>query len=200
MTSLPYRVQLAPRPLDSYRNVVSVQLFDGDECNRILAGLDPEGWRPAEVTDQAGYGARTDTAIRSAALQNLTHDHTWAVQRLIDALAEVNDDLFRFDLWGVPRSDEPSVLRYRADERGHFLPHIDAGRGMSTRKLTYSVQLSHPEAYTGGDLVVTDGGHAASKTQGTLVAFPSTLHHVVSPVISGERFVLVGWIHGPTVH
>ncbi|UDY33960.1 2OG-Fe(II) oxygenase [Dermatobacter hominis] len=194
----PYRFQVGPLATDTYRETVQSPLFDPDECRRIVATLRDDGWKVAEVTKERGYGSKTDAAIRSASTQMLPELDGWVVRRLVDELARINDETFRFDLWGMPISDAPSVIRYRANEGGHFSPHIDAGPGMATRKLTYVVQLSDPEDYTGGDLVVIDGGHPASKEQGVLTVFPSVLSHVVSPVIVGERYALVGWVHGPT--
>ena len=194
----PYRFEVGPLATNTYRDVVATPLFDPEECARIVGLMVDEGWKQAEVTKEHGYGSKTDAAIRSASTQGLPDGSEWIVARLVDALSRINDETYRFDLWGVPVNDVPAVLRYRANEGGHFSPHIDAGPGMATRKLTYVVQLTDPDEYTGGDLVVIDGGRPASKEQGVLTAFPSVLSHVVSPVIVGERYALVGWVHGPT--
>jgi PKHD-type hydroxylase len=182
-----------------HRDVASQTLFSEEECEAILRELEVDHWSAAAVTGNGGYGARTDTTVRSASLQPIAQTSPWAVSKLIDAAASLNAQFHRFHLTEIPQNDGPSVLRYRAEEGGHFLPHTDAGVAQSTRKLTYVVQLSDGNAYTGGDLVIMDGGKSVSRDRGTLTVFPSTLTHVVSPVTTGERFVLVGWIHGPAL-
>ena len=98
---------------------------------------------------------------------------------------------------GIYESDRPAIARYTAAEFGQFRAHIDAGASHSTRKLSYVVQLDKGSSYTGGDLFFSDLGTAAPRDQGTLVVFPSTLTHVVTPVIEGIRHVVVGWVDGP---
>ena len=120
--------------------------------------------------------------------------HRW---RLVEAIADHNSATFRFDLEGIYESDRPAIARYTAAEFGQFRAHIDAGASHSTRKLSYVVQLDKGSSYTGGDLFFSDLGTAAPRDQGTLVVFPPTLTHVVTPVIEGIRHVVVGWVHGP---
>jgi PKHD-type hydroxylase len=195
----PYRYAVGPLATNGYREVVTRPLYSPDECDRLIGCVQDGDWKLAEVTRDEGYGSRTDARVRSASTQNLPAEAAWAVERLVRAIASVNEAVFRYRLWGVPISDVPSVVRYRANEGGHFSPHIDAGVGMSTRKITYVVQLSDPSTYDGGDLVIQDGGKAAVKDRGALTLFPSMLTHVVSPVVQGERYALIGWVHGPTL-
>jgi PKHD-type hydroxylase len=194
-----YRYAVGPLASNGYRDVVTRMLLSPDECERLVAMTTEQGWRAASVVGDTGYGARTDANIRSASTQNLPPEGDWAIERLVAAISSANDEVFRYELWGIPLNDLPSVVRYRANEGGHFSPHIDAGAGMSTRKLTYVVQLSAPDTYTGGDLVVQEGGKVAPREQGMLTVFPSMLTHVVSPVVQGERHALIGWVHGPTL-
>ena len=80
--------------------------------------------------------------------------------------------------------------------------HSDTGGGMaSLRKLSFSLQLTAPEAYDGGDLEFTepinDEMRAMCRQQGTAVIFPSYVTHRVTPITRGARISLVGWISGP---
>jgi PKHD-type hydroxylase len=76
---------------------------------------------------------------------------------------------------------------------------MDIGTGaMSQRKLSLTLQLSPPEAYEGGGLEFFGAGElSVSRLQGTLIAFPSFLHHRVTPITRGKRESLVMWWHGP---
>jgi len=73
------------------------------------------------------------------------------------------------------------------------------------RKLSFSLQLSDPNTYQGGDLqflrppalnqpakLIT-----APKTKGTIIIFPPSLQHRVTPVSKGIRKSIVGWAIGP---
>lgn len=62
--------------------------------------------------------------------------------------------------------------------------------------LSFTVFLSSPDEYSGGDLVFdTPGGSKRLRLPlGHAVLYPSTLLHQVEPVQRGERLVAVGWI------
>ena len=68
------------------------------------------------------------------------------------------------------------------------------------RKLSFSLQLSNPEDYEGGELELvneTGESYVAPKTQGCLVLFDSRTRHRVRTVTKGTRKSLVGWVLGP---
>ena len=62
--------------------------------------------------------------------------------------------------------------------------------------LSYTLFLSDPEAYKGGELQVEHAGQSMSLKPGAgdLVLYPSTSLHSVSEVVSGTRLACVGWI------
>lgn len=69
------------------------------------------------------------------------------------------------------------------------------------RKLSFSLQLSDENDYTGGDVqIILDTESkmvTIPKQRGTLCIFDSRTRHRVKPVKTGKRFVLVGWVLGP---
>ena len=71
-----------------------------------------------------------------------------------------------------------------------------------TRKLSVTVQLSDPDSYKGGDLVIDncDDGKpfTCPRTRGTIIVFDSRWIHRVKPIKSRRRYSLVKWIHGDT--
>jgi PKHD-type hydroxylase len=72
--------------------------------------------------------------------------------------------------------------------------------GESSRKLSFSMQLSDEDEYEGGELQLMDSsGHlyTTSKERGVIVIFDSRLVHRVRKVKSGCRRSLVGWAVGP---
>ena len=71
-----------------------------------------------------------------------------------------------------------------------------------TRKLSVTVNLTNPKHYKGGDLKFDLGPHAGGKRyhlckeirpRGSIIVFPSFIHHQVTPVTQGTRYSLVIW-------
>ena len=76
--------------------------------------------------------------------------------------------------------------------------------GVPIRKVSVSVQLSHPDDYEGGDFEIKnffghqlDNNKKELRNRGTIIVFPSFLEHQVTPVTKGTRYSLVQWYSGP---
>lgn len=67
------------------------------------------------------------------------------------------------------------------------------------RKLSFSLQLSDPGEYKGGQLqfLLDNNTFFAPKQKGTLIVFDSRLTHRVRPISEGVRKSIVGWVNGP---
>jgi PKHD-type hydroxylase len=68
------------------------------------------------------------------------------------------------------------------------------------RKLSFSLLLSDPDTYEGGNLqlLAEDGkSYYAPRQRGTIILFDSRTQHRVQKVKSGVRKSLVGWVVGP---
>jgi PKHD-type hydroxylase len=130
---------------------------------------------------------------------HVTEDNTWVYQRLVDAIQKINSECFNLNLYGIQTLQ---YTIYDANNNEFYAPHRDIYDKIVNglvRKLTFSIQLSDPSEYEGGDLV-TDVGHhpeTASKTKGDMIFFLSTSVHEAKPVTKGTRHVLVGWVVGP---
>jgi PKHD-type hydroxylase len=100
-----------------------------------------------------------------------------------------------------PRRFSPLIIS-RTEDGGHYGLHVDnalmktAGGEALRTDLSFTLFLTPPEDYEGGELVI----HSAGGTQevkaeaGELVLYPSTALHEVRPVTRGTRIVCVGWI------
>ena len=73
------------------------------------------------------------------------------------------------------------------------------------RKISVTVNLSTPDDYDGGNLKFDFGPHATAeryheceeiRPQGSIIVFPSHVHHQVTPVTKGTRYSLVLWCLG----
>ncbi len=68
------------------------------------------------------------------------------------------------------------------------------------RKLSFSLLLSDPESYEGGNLQLLDESgksYIAPRQKGTIILFDSRTQHRVQKVTKGVRKSLVGWVTGP---
>jgi PKHD-type hydroxylase len=75
--------------------------------------------------------------------------------------------------------------------------HVDdALMGGIRTDLSFTVFLSEPGSYEGGELLIegNDGTNAIKLPAGSAVVYPTTSLHRVAPVTAGERLVVVGWV------
>ena len=99
-------------------------------------------------------------------------------------------------------------LLHSADNHGENIAIL---AGEYIRKLSFSIQLSDPEDYEGGELEFKvsnynsrkrgdfnlDEPFQAPNKKGTVIIFDSRVKHRVCEVKSGVRKSLVGWVVGP---
>jgi PKHD-type hydroxylase len=89
----------------------------------------------------------------------------------------------------------PLFSRY---EPGHaYGAHVDdALMGGVRTDVSFTLFLSAPESYDGGELVIdaASGEDAFKLAAGSVVTYPSTSLHRVAPVTRGQRLAAVGWV------
>jgi len=138
-----------------------------------------------------------DKSIRRSNLDWLhnTPETVWVFRRLSHVASKLNAQFFNFDLIGF---GEPLQLtHYDQSENGMYGWHQDYGAEVS-RKLSLTVQLTHPSDYEGGDFEIFEipQPRKAQRKRGLVLAFPSFTVHQVTPVTQGSRQSLVAWISG----
>lgn len=149
-------------------------------------------WRDGRET--AGAVAREVKRNLQAAMDST------AGRRLADELLPLIADNPVIKAAAQPRRFSPLIISKTADG-GHYGPHVDnalmgKGAGRVRTDLSFTLFLTPPDQYDGGELVV----HTAGMTQevkgeaGHLVLYPSGSIHEVRPVTRGERIVCIGWI------
>jgi len=152
----------------------------------------------AERATTGGSGENCLDHRRSMVSWFPINNHTsWIYERLTDHIKMVNERWFQFDLDKIERLQ---FTHYKFDENGCYKPHIDPLQWNipHNRKLSIVIQLSDPSEYEGGDLIIHNSHEKCiiDKKKGYTIFFPSYTLHEVTPVTKGERFTLVGWIHG----
>ena len=89
----------------------------------------------------------------------------------------------------------PLFSRYQP---GHaYGAHVDdALMGGIRSDVSFTLFLSDPASYDGGELVIdsTAGEEAFKLAPGSVITYPATTLHRVAPVTSGERLAAAGWV------
>jgi len=181
------------------------QAFTPSECDRIIALAEIDRWQ------EAGVGALTadgqvkpvvKKSVRSLNEQVLAGcDSGFPLDRIAYEVCNINSHVWRYELSGFVVDDKPYLMRYEGSRQDHYDWHVDIGQGPNaSRKLSFSLQLSDSTTYQGGGLEFMNipSGSAEIRRQGTLVIFPAYWPHRITPMQSGTRHVLVGWVHGPS--
>ena len=101
---------------------------------------------------------------------------------------------------------EKDDLPLKKDKSGLFpIFSEDNKKWGKVRKISMTLNLTDPKSYEGGNLKFDLGPHVEgdrlkvcddSRSQGSLIVFPSFTYHCVTPVTSGTRYSLVLWLLG----
>ena len=85
------------------------------------------------------------------------------------------------------------------EEKDYYDLHVDINPLSATRKLSFIINLSDPSEYTGGNIefLNTSIEKELVTSVGSIVIFPSFLPYKITPVLSGEKYIIAGHIHGP---
>lgn len=119
-------------------------------------------------------------------------------EQIHNMVGTANQSCFKFKLSAM--SERIQYSEYRSEDSGFYNWHMDVSPSKSRRKLSLVVQLSDESEYDGGELQIQTSQTVPvimSKTQGSVIVFPSYLLHRVTPVTRGIRRSLVVWIDGP---
>ena len=176
-------------------------VFTNEDLDKIIEI--GEGGLPAASPIKKAVidGNKEDLERRSSSISwlNSTVDNNkWIFGKLTGAIHHMNEKFFQYDIF---RLEALQFTRYDASNQEFYTRHVDAlsKHYGYQRKLSFSLLLTDPNEYDGGDLVLhyQHDPSYAPKERGTIVFFPSTLLHEVTPVTRGVRYSLVGWVHGP---
>jgi PKHD-type hydroxylase len=98
-----------------------------------------------------------------------------------------------------PRQFTPLLVSKTGNGGGYGLhvdnPFMGTAAGQIRTDVSFTLFLSDPDTYQGGELVIEHAGATQSLKlkAGDMVVYPSTSLHQVAPVSKGERVVCVGW-------
>lgn len=134
----------------------------------------------------------------------LNPDTNWLYKKLILQIHNVNQENFDCILKFI---EDLQLTEYNENQQGFYSKHNDCGNNsrlvnfVDIRKLSFSIQLTNPEDYEGGELILymNNKEFISPKTKGTIIFFQSNIFHEVKPVKKGTRHALVSWVQGPNL-
>lgn len=143
----------------------------------FVDGRATAGWaaRLVKNNEQAEAGAQLD-ALRKRIASHI-----------------LDNDLFQIAV--RPKTLTPLLIS-RYGQGKQYGTHVDDAlmQGMRT-DLSFTLFLSEPDTYDGGELVIeSNAGEQPFKlSAGSMIVYPSTTLHRVAPVERGARLAAVGW-------
>jgi len=170
-----------------------IKTFTPEECDQIVKlGLSLQ-------VDRAEAAGDPEHKIRKSKVSWIPteEENYWIFNKCSAMVLQSNSQFFNYDLQYI---ENLQFGVYDASETGFYGRHIDTEYiSTGTRKLSFSILLSDPESYEGGELMLhyKRDGYTAAREQGVSIIFPSAMLHEVTPVTKGTRYSLVGWVVGP---
>ena len=169
------------------------EVFTSDECDRIKEYCETLDLEDAHINENS---VNHDIRRNKVAWLD-TKDDTckWVYETMTRVVSDINKQIWEFDLHYI---ENIQYTKY-SEVGDKYNPHIDTMYNNLCRKLSFSVQLDDSDAYEGSNLLIH---HAVTpikgiRKKGTINFFPSFMLHNVTPLESGERNALVGWVCGP---
>ena len=160
------------------------------DCDNLIEMFDSKVV-PSTVKD----GMKKEARNRKHHFIEGTKENEWLFKVLEKAVLTQNKQFYNYDLTFI---ETLQFTKYEVG--GYYTKHIDMETEGQTRKLSFSIDLSDPDDYKGGDLILYQeiDGYVTERAQGRMNFFPSTYIHEGTPVTKGVRYSLVGWVCGPT--
>lgn len=170
-----------------------IDLFSEDQCNDIINLFN------VLETKEAGTGDKNEKSpVRDSKICWIpsTEEYGWIYRACVDAIKQTNNQFFKYDLDYI---EELQLTMYGSNNQ-FYGKHLDtlAKFNKHNRKLSFSILLTDPSEYEGGDLnfYQSETPNTPEPSLGRMYVFPSHLLHEVTPVTLGKRITLVGWCCG----
>jgi len=156
---------------------------------------------PDEEGQIMGADQSSNLVFRNSAVKWLpwAEDNWWLFTRIMEKAKDLNDQLWKFDLYGINEFLQYTEYESKPMGRGHYDYHMDLSHhGLaSNRKLSFECVLD--DHYEGGEfsLLMSPTEEKVTLKKGDAVFYPSFLMSKIYPVRQGKRTSIVGWLSGP---
>lgn len=171
-----------------------------EACDEIIELGKQNGLEKAGI-----YGATKNDKLN---MENIrTTNVSWFPQgHFLETMLQGYATLANLEAWNFIVTGKEKIQFGEYKRGGHYGWHTDSSLNPNVpfRKLSITVNLSHPKDYEGGNFEIKDPNGTALKMplgqlrkRGTVIVFPSFLQHQVTEVKRGKRYSLVQWYNGP---
>lgn len=169
-------------------------LFSELTCDSLIEAYAGADWRVSTLGTRENIENLSNADIRRCQVTPCKSTF------ILEAIAERASILIPQTELYFNKDDLPFFTAYSVGD--FFDWHIDIGQNEGAAKgrwLSFSLQLSSPDSYRGGDLEFGTKIQSTQKDylrqQGNVIFFPADAVHRVSKISQGVRFALVGWLH-----
>jgi predicted 2-oxoglutarate/Fe(II)-dependent dioxygenase YbiX len=180
--------------------IFSFPLFEPRTCRSIIRNLIPlDNWSKAQVRQRTSAGRYHSATKRDARSAYILDTDPEQAERLCRKFDEQIDTIVKpliQHLWRIALRRHSGVQIIRYARGGHYKPHRDSSLDIQDRYFTVLCYLN--DDFEGGQTWFPHLEHHTKPQSGKAVLFPARYLHCAEPVLSGEKFVMVSWILGPT--
>lgn len=168
--------------------------FDVQECDMIVEGI-KANLKPDPELMTKYHGAKEKPGdVKSWLLSREQNQLKWIYAKINPLIKNANVS-WDFELTAI---EQINMLEFGVSMNTEW--HIDGFDAKTCRrKLSFSIMLSDPEDYRGGEIEIWHGAERTTLPplqKGEMVVWPSFLLNRVASVKRGPRHALVGWAFG----
>jgi PKHD-type hydroxylase len=168
-----------------------VGILSSEQVAEIRRRLVSINYEPGSLTASANYVNVKDN-------EQAAGTETQDLQRMVREALTAN---YQFRIYAMPHRWANMAFAHYGNN-GHYGRHVDHWSqaqpdGTALRRdLSFTLFLSEPSSYEGGELVLErlDGPLSVKLPAGSVFIYPTGYVHQVTPVTSGSRHVCIGWI------
>src|SRR4051812_45409555 len=167
--------------------IVIADVLSAEDVGTACAALERARFVDGRAT--AGFAARLVKNNRQAA----NDDRSLETVRKLVATRILDNGVFQM---AVRPKALSRVMFSRYEQSMHYGRHVDDALIDGMRSdVSFTLFLSEPDRYDGGELVIENsaGEESYKVGAGSLVAYPSTSLHRVADVTRGARLAAIGW-------
>ena len=171
-----------------------------EACDEIIELGKQNGLEEAVIYGATGTAQVNNESIRTSNVSWFPKGH------FLETMLQGYATLANLEAWNFIVTDKEQIQFGEYKRGGFYNWHTDSNLNPAVpfRKLSITVNLSHPKDYEGGNFEIKDPKGVPLKMpmgqlrkRGTVIVFPSFLEHRVTEVKRGKRYSLVQWYNGP---
>lgn len=177
--------------------ILAVELYQSSACRLIVEhAREVDAWTEAKVSHRVKDEFNSATRPEARRASVLAPSKESEIRRGFDLKMESIVKPLVKETWGVDLRQHVETHFVRYSPGNYYMPHSDTGLNRSDRYFTVICYLN--DDFEGGQTSFPQLDYRITPRSGKAVIFPATYLHCAEPVLSGEKYILVSWLVGPT--